>query len=208
MAAATTPFPYYKNGGSGIGRNSWKVYIITPPATLCARVGASARLTRVTFALANNANTPTVAVSANVFAGLFAVDAATQQPVSPASPVAQTPPLAVTVPYCSACRVPPPSTDKPVFTLALGSAAWEVKPGVPFAFGLASDAATSTALKWANVADGPDPVTSADLPVVGASGFTVATDTWAYTQQTASWGNQGPSNNNDVVLEFQCFGGC
>ena len=146
-------------------------------------------------------------------AGLFAADAAAQAPASLANgalapPIAETTPLAVTVPLCaSPCAPPAPApATKPVFTLALGSAAspdWTVTAGVPFAFGLASPyAGASTDVKWANVDNGA----GTDAAVVGASSFVVAPTTWAAV--AGAWVTSGLANNNQLTLEYACFGGC
>ena len=167
-------------------------------------------MTAATIALANNQAAS--AVTTTVRAGLFAADPATQAPASLANgqlapPIVETTPLAVTVPLCaSPCAPPAPApATKPVFTLALGSAAspaWTVTPGIPFAFGLASPyPGASTDIKWANVDNGA----GTDAAVVGASSFVVSPTTWATV--SGAWVS-GLANNNQLTLEYACFGGC
>ena len=211
-AANAPPFVTYRSGGSGIGGNFWKAYVVTPPANLCGGggKGVTARLTRATVTLANNE--AGAAVSTSVRAGLFAVDAANAAlpPTSPPAQLAQSAPVAVTVPFCpSPCTPPAPSPSKPVVSLTLGSAkssALTITPGAPFAFGIATDytAGPGEYVKWANVVDATD----TEAPVVGASGFVVSTSAWR-SEGSAAWVDAGAGNtSNQLTLEFQCFAGC
>ena len=42
-AANAPPFVTYRSGGSGIGGNFWKAYVVTPPANLCGGGGKGAQ---------------------------------------------------------------------------------------------------------------------------------------------------------------------